>query len=297
MNIEVKCITPEMAKSMLECNLENNRNISKAQVDRYARDMANGKWKLTGETIKFDTLGRLIDGQHRLAAIIKANVPVMQCIATDVDPSSLLVVDSGMIRNTSAIMKICGKESIYYDSTALALVKLIAIVVDKIPPSTKLSPQEVEPLVTKYLHLCRFAKAHKGHGRLGNASYFLALFATMSCGYPKKKIKAFMECVNTGAVDPFIQGVNWQAAIKFRREYDSGSLTPNNFQYLYRATKVYEATTTAIYCFCNNVKKRLNPVSVPITEEGLLELNEHFSKFELFKEDWTTESIWMGAIR
>jgi hypothetical protein len=61
-------VTPELAKKWLATN-QDNRKLSEAHVRKLARDMSNDDFPNLGETIKFDTEGHLIDGQHRLEAV------------------------------------------------------------------------------------------------------------------------------------------------------------------------------------------------------------------------------------
>ena len=51
MRTELVEMTPEMAIRFLENN-PLNRNVRPRVVDMYARDMSQGKWMLTGESIK-----------------------------------------------------------------------------------------------------------------------------------------------------------------------------------------------------------------------------------------------------
>lgn len=71
----VETIGPDTAKEMLASNIDN-RHIRRAVVDRYARDMKAHKWVENGAAISFAADGTLLDGQHRLAAIVRAGVAV-----------------------------------------------------------------------------------------------------------------------------------------------------------------------------------------------------------------------------
>lgn len=66
---------PDMAKKLLELNT-SNRNIRKHKLDAYVRDMRSGNWPDNGQTISVSNRGVLFDGQHRLMAIIKADVVI-----------------------------------------------------------------------------------------------------------------------------------------------------------------------------------------------------------------------------
>lgn len=73
---EVIRITPYQAARWLEKNHPSNRPMSWRNVEAFANDMRAGAWKLTHQGICFDGDGFLIDGQHRLQAIVNANVAV-----------------------------------------------------------------------------------------------------------------------------------------------------------------------------------------------------------------------------
>jgi hypothetical protein len=60
-------ISPQMAEAALQRN-DGNREVPFTQVKRYAQDMQDGDWQPTGESVVFDTSGKLRDGQTRLLA-------------------------------------------------------------------------------------------------------------------------------------------------------------------------------------------------------------------------------------
>lgn len=112
-------VTPSKAKELLEANVANRRpNLN--VVAMYAKDMANGKWKTdTGETIKIAKSGRILDGQHRLLAVIKANVPIYFHFAENVDESIFDVLDTGKRRNSTDVFKI---EGITHDNVVPSII-------------------------------------------------------------------------------------------------------------------------------------------------------------------------------
>ncbi len=66
---EIVFITPAVALDILAKHHAPNRALSIASKDAYLADMIRGRWELNGETIAFDTTGKLIQGQHRIAAL------------------------------------------------------------------------------------------------------------------------------------------------------------------------------------------------------------------------------------
>jgi hypothetical protein len=99
-------ITPTMARKFLERNRENNRRPKTAKVSAYARDMVAGRWLLTGEAIKFDTDGFLMDGQNRLLAVIEAGKSARFSVVYDLDPQAMSVMDTGASRSFGDVLAV-----------------------------------------------------------------------------------------------------------------------------------------------------------------------------------------------
>lgn len=77
--VDIELISPTRAIAMLRQN-KANRRIRKEMVKTYARDIRAGKWELNHQGIAFDNSGELVDGQHRLSAIVEANKPVRMMV-------------------------------------------------------------------------------------------------------------------------------------------------------------------------------------------------------------------------
>ena len=107
MKMRTEKVTPELAAHYLKRNVDNYRKISKAKANLYAEEMKAGKWQLNGEAIVFDSTGRLKNGQHRLAAILIAKVPVDMTIIEGVD-DDVTIYDNGMARSTKQMAQASG---------------------------------------------------------------------------------------------------------------------------------------------------------------------------------------------
>ncbi|WBV45528.1 ParB/RepB/Spo0J family partition protein [Pseudoroseomonas cervicalis] len=73
--LSIETITPEMAEAYLGHNTRN-RKIVAAHVDAIARDIRAGNWMMNAQPICFSRSGRLLNGQHRLSAVIQAGEPI-----------------------------------------------------------------------------------------------------------------------------------------------------------------------------------------------------------------------------
>ena len=71
-NSVVMTFTPVVAEYILDNMNVGNRPQKPSRIVRYAADMANDKWSVTGESIKFGADGKLKDGQNRLAACVRS---------------------------------------------------------------------------------------------------------------------------------------------------------------------------------------------------------------------------------
>lgn len=109
---EVVRVTPEMAKDWLEYkNYEDNRPISNKRVQFYARQIKQGRWALNGETIVFDKDDRLLNGQHRLRAIIVANKAMDVLVVRGVEQNVFTTMDQGYTRSGAQVLKMKGYTS------------------------------------------------------------------------------------------------------------------------------------------------------------------------------------------
>lgn len=102
--VEILMVTPEMAKTWLSRNSGNQRSVSKKTVEMYARDMARGAWQLTHQGISFNQTGEVIDGQHRLHAIIQSGVTVQMAVATGFFSEYDSPIDQGRARSARDIL-------------------------------------------------------------------------------------------------------------------------------------------------------------------------------------------------
>lgn len=101
-------IGPDDAKAMLERNTKGQRSISTAAVERYAIDMASLDWVFNGAPILFSTENELLDGQHRLSAIVASGEPQIVLVVTGIDPTAMVTIDAGRKRSYADSLKIRG---------------------------------------------------------------------------------------------------------------------------------------------------------------------------------------------
>lgn len=108
-------ISPNLGEQWLDVNTLN-RTLRDDFVDSLVRTILRGEWRFNGETFKFSTTDQLIDGQHRLKAIVKSGIAVPGLVVFDLEPEAQDTVDTGRPRLVADTLKMKGE----IDSIALA---------------------------------------------------------------------------------------------------------------------------------------------------------------------------------
>jgi hypothetical protein len=105
-------VSPAMARDWLHNNFRN-RPLKDDVVEAYARDMANGVWVPTHQGIAFNDQDELIDGQHRLHAIVRSGKTVRTMVTFGLpgrieghEMTTMDAVDRGRTRSVADQLKI-----------------------------------------------------------------------------------------------------------------------------------------------------------------------------------------------
>lgn len=98
MTTEFIVVDADLARIWLETTPPHQRRLSKVTVDAYAADMRNGRWRETAEPITFDVNGALIQGRHRLAAVVQSGARIRFLIVRGAPANSFAVIDTGRKR-------------------------------------------------------------------------------------------------------------------------------------------------------------------------------------------------------
>lgn len=107
MKIETRSITPDMARDMLKRNV-NNRPLNQKHVDNLSSQMASGQWIFDGTPIKLSESGSLLDGQHRLSALIQSDKTIDFLVIRGIVSEAFKVMDTGRNRQATDVIGIAG---------------------------------------------------------------------------------------------------------------------------------------------------------------------------------------------
>lgn len=103
-------VGPTDAAEWLKRN-DHNRPLSEFLGDRYAASMSNGEWIDCGDSIRFNCDGTLIDGQHRLYAIIKSGVTVPMLVIRGLPKETFKFIDDGKKRTNGDSLGAAGESN------------------------------------------------------------------------------------------------------------------------------------------------------------------------------------------
>ena len=97
-------VTPAMATKFLRHNThENQRKVRQTHVEYLAEQITLDRWYRTSEGIGFAEDGTLIDGQHRLMAIVLADKPAWLLIVGELDLESFVAHGRGKVRTAADV--------------------------------------------------------------------------------------------------------------------------------------------------------------------------------------------------
>lgn len=105
-------ITPDLAKDIITNRNSFNRRVKKNQVKYLTSLMEKGQFHpYNAETLKFTgsfETGRMIDGQHRILAIINSGKTYELAVATNVDERLFTTIDRGIGRSDGDMFEVKG---------------------------------------------------------------------------------------------------------------------------------------------------------------------------------------------
>lgn len=107
-DLSMEPMTPELAEKLLSNN-QGNRPVSMANVENFARLMSEGLWRYNGDTFRIAKDGTLLDGQHRLMAVVRSGVTMPRAIIVrNLENETQATMDQGKKRSASDVLGMAG---------------------------------------------------------------------------------------------------------------------------------------------------------------------------------------------
>ncbi|RAR27038.1 hypothetical protein DP092_26135, partial [Pseudomonas sp. MDMC224] len=201
---------------------QNNRNLRKAVVEAYARDMREGRWRYVADPIRFDSEGILIDGQHRLSAVIQRGTTQTFLVVRGLPPETKQVIDTGANRLARDYLQMKGlSNSGHLASAARIYLMLFGRVFNsgqKITNSEIIDWVEKNPGLIDYIQVASKINREVGISLPASAA---VLYRAYVLGYPQDALYEFGELLATGQLlvegDPIFAIRRWFVRQKGRK--------------------------------------------------------------------------------
>lgn len=129
LTVTLERVTPEIASDFLAANT-HNRNCSPLRVRLLATDIIKDNWVVNGDALRFDDAGNLIDGQHRLNAVVLANKAIDTMVIRGLDPETFSTMDTGKARNAGDALSVVGVD---YPSVTAGVFRMF-VASDRLSP-------------------------------------------------------------------------------------------------------------------------------------------------------------------
>jgi len=146
MKAKLETITPQIAQEMMKKN--ENRKVTEENLQFLAKEMREGRWKINGDAIRVTDEGIIIDGQHRLLAVLRTGITIQSWVIYGLSKAVFNTIDVGKRRSNGDTLGCLGEKNACRMSAALILIdKYCTGAVEK---SRSYSNSEIEGLLQKY---------------------------------------------------------------------------------------------------------------------------------------------------
>lgn len=103
----IESIDPSKAEKYLKKNV-HNRYVNEKTIALYAKQMREKEWRINGESLIFSDNGELLDGQHRLSAIVASGVTLDLPVFRGVEKDAIRTINTGKPRSIADHLRIHG---------------------------------------------------------------------------------------------------------------------------------------------------------------------------------------------
>lgn len=237
-------ITPEIAEQMLACNVDRNRNISMLRVRMYAHDMQSDKWMDNAETIKFDSEGHLIDGQHRLKAIIYSGKTVRLWVARGMSADAFDTIDVGFTRTPRQLFNMSHDALKHYKT----LSALSGFAFRVFSGASKATQAQLNEFIESNRSEIEWLYNNVNSASAASAYYLTTAIAMHLHGVPDSEINGFLDGAVRSKFDPKKDPSAFRFCVQaenFRRSGKARSFTLSNLQSVERCA----------YSYANNIAR------------------------------------------
>jgi hypothetical protein len=175
-SVSLEVIDKETAERYLGTNIAVNRRLRVRKLEALCRSMTHGDFRFTGDPIRFNSDRRLIDGQHRLHAIVETDTKHTFIVVRGLSPEAMSVLDVGAARTLQDYLRIAEIEYAGQVGTAVNAATNMATAyaedIDSIVPAQPTFPEaarwlEENPGIVEWVKLLEPHRKHPLRWRIG----------------------------------------------------------------------------------------------------------------------------------
>lgn len=204
-------LTPEIATKLLERN-GLNRPLNDAHVQRIANQIRQGKWRYNGDTIKISDTEDVLDGQHRLWAVIESKRAVKTCIVYGIERDAFATIDTlRKPRSGADVLSLLGA-TYYRPTVAMGLTWLIrwqrGILTDYKSPKNRVENADIEEWYRAHPSFIAAAERAMKIRSVANPSIMAFIYYVMSShngDLAERMMNTLENPAAVGVNDPFFQ--------------------------------------------------------------------------------------------
>jgi hypothetical protein len=191
----VEVITPILAAQYLLLNHVCNRKIHNSVVKSISMQMQKGEWSTTHQGIAFDTDGRLIDGQHRLSAVVDSGVTIEMMVTRGLKDASC--IDIGARRTVNDLIAMKGeRRTLVYTSILHGMFAFTPKNRQGITPLRWIELEQIHRVSLMYME--EIYNSHRGKRVFLGSSLGPGVRALYR--YPSTNVAKFYEILATGII-------------------------------------------------------------------------------------------------
>lgn len=233
-------VTPELAAEWLRQN-NFNRPYKASLIANYARQMRAGLWRCTHQGIAMTEKGTLLDGQHRLHAVVESGVTVQMILFINESLDKHMAVDGGKKRSLLDVIRLEMRGSTVRQPHITTLKSMMAGAVCK--SMNHWNAEDIVPLLRRHFRAIDWTVDVLGSKRQVVKPTTLGVVAR---AYYNVSIDRLLEFCNV-----YVNGVGTHPSLKIIQDLRSYVLaTPGQGEYHRR--ELYLRTQLALNAFVHN---------------------------------------------
>ena len=204
-----------MATKLLEAN-KLNRPLSQVHVDRIAKQITEDKWRFNGDTIKISVSFDVLDGQHRLWAVVIADIAVETVIIDGIEREAFSTIDTiRKPRSGADILSLCGLDR-HRKNVATALAWLLRWQRGAFPavraPKNRVENSDIEDAYAEHpamVDAVERARRLRGVVSVSIAAFLFYVFSNKDHELAEKFVGALENPAGMAVSHPFFQYRTW----------------------------------------------------------------------------------------